>query len=103
MKKKELEETYGSDLAEAIEDIGIFKKGSIDDLITDVNTNIYEDENGCQKCDVEFTILTKDVRDDIIERLREINNNICNIKSLSFYREDLTNKIQKVIIKLLTI
>lgn len=100
---KELEKEYGSDLAEAIEEIGIFKKGSIDDLITDVNTNIYEDENGCQKCDVEFTILTKEVRDNIIEILREINNNICKLNIISFTKDELTNKIQKVIIKLLSI
>lgn len=99
MKKKELEETYGSDLAEAIEDIDIFKKGSVDDIIEDLGNKPMSQE----KCCVEFTILTKDVRDDIIEQLRDINNNICNIKSLSFYRDDLTNKIQKVIIKLLTI
>lgn len=97
---KELEQKYGSDLAEAIEDIGIFKTGSVNDIMKDVN-EISNQNNKLQISESPLYMFSRKEIIEIIEELIHINNNISELNlSLSCTRDELTNRIQKIILRL---
>lgn len=97
---KELEQKYGSDLAEAIEDIGIFKTGSVNDIMKDVN-EISNQNNKLQIRESPLYMFSREEITEIIEELTHINNNISELNlSLSCTRAELTNSIQKIILRL---